>query len=195
MIVSLQNKLGLKADGDFGPATLAAATKYFGLNNIQAAHFFGQCAHESANFTVSEENLNYSAEGLLRTFPKYFDAASAREYARQPERIANRVYGNRMGNTDIGDGWKYRGRGPIELTGRDNYRSFGRSIKDMSILDKPEKVSNELAFESAMFFFKPLLPLCTDISRETVTILTRKINGGLNGLEDRIAKTNKFWRK
>ena len=145
-LASLQAKVGVKADGEFGKNTLKACMKHYGLTPESASHFFAQCAHESGNFIIFRENLNYSADGLLRIFPKYFDAIKARQYARQPERIANRVYANRMGNGDeaSGDGWRYRGRGAIQLTGKNNYRDFadwvGKTID-------PEDVAEQYAFD------------------------------------------------
>lgn len=194
MIKALQTKLGLTPDGVFGPKTLKAFTQYFKLSNLRAAHFFGQLAHETADFKISTENLNYSAEGLLKTFPRYFTAETAAEYARQPERIANRVYANRMGNVLPGDGYKYRGRGAIQLTGFTNYGAFAKYAKRPDVLSNPDIVATELAFDSAFFFFErnSLWTIC-DHGLDAVTQLTKRINGGTNGLEDRIAKTKKYY--
>lgn len=114
-IIDLQKKIGVTADGVFGKGTLKAARDYFKLTDAEACHFFGQCYHESGGFRVFSENLNYSAQGLLNTFGKYFTPETAKTYARQPERIANHMYANRMGNRDeaSGDGWRNRGRGAI----------------------------------------------------------------------------------
>lgn len=194
MIKALQTKLGLTPDGVFGPKTLRAFANYFKLSNLRAAHFFGQLAHETGDFKISTENLNYSAEGLLKTFPKYFTAETAAQYARQPEKIANRVYGNRMGNVLPGDGYKYRGRGAIQLTGFTNYGAFAKYAKRPDVLSNPDIVANELAFDSAFFFFErnSLWTIC-DHGLDAVTQLTKKINGGTHGLDDRIAKTNKYY--
>jgi len=191
-IVELQKKCGVTADGVWGPGTYKAARTYFKLTNERAAHFFGQCAHETGNFRLFEENLNYSAEGLTKTFKKYFPTIeSTAGYARNPQRIANRVYANRMGNGDeaSGDGWKHRGRGAIQLTGKSNYAKFGQA-------DNPDKVSNELAFESALFFFEQngLWAICDKgVNDTTITALTKRINGGTNGLDDRLVKTKLFY--
>ena len=114
---TLQTKLGLTADGAFGPGTMKAAMKLYNLTPERAAHFFAQTGHETGDFKVYNENLNYSAQGLQGIFGKYFPGNLEESYARQPEKIANRVYASRMGNGDeaSGDGWKFRGRGAIQL--------------------------------------------------------------------------------
>ena len=119
----LQEKIGTIADGAFGPNTLRAAMAYYKMTPYRAAHFFGQTAHETNTYRAFSENLNYSAGGLKKIFRKYFPGDLEEEYARKPEKIASRVYGNRMGNGDeeSGDGWKYRGRGALQLTGKNNY--------------------------------------------------------------------------
>jgi putative chitinase len=191
---TLQSKVGVKPDGVFGKDTLKACMKHYGLTPDSASHFFAQCAHETGNFILFRENLNYSADGLLRIFPKYFDLIKARQYARQPERIANRVYANRMGNGDeaSGDGWRYRGRGAIQLTGKNNYRDFadwvGKTID-------PEDVADEYAFESAQYYFdrNKLWKYCDQVTNTNIALLTRAINGGTHGIEDRKAKTHKYY--
>lgn len=186
----LQAKCGVTPDGDFGPKSLKAAAKYFKLTNEQAAHFFGQCHHETGGFKVFEESLNYSAGGLLRTFPRYFNQATALEYERKPIKIANRVYANRMGNGDeaSGDGWKYRGRGAIQLTGKNNYTLFGKD---------PDSVSTEFAFESALFFFNQnkLWVITDTVTDSSITALTKKVNGGTIGLDDRLLQTKRFYKE
>jgi putative chitinase len=155
------------------------------LNRV--AGFLAQCGHESANFTVLRENLNYSARGLLLTFPKYFRPTSlADQYARKPEKIANRVYANRMGNGNelSGDGYKYRGRGAIQLTGKDNYTLFAKSI-NKSVDDTIQYLETlEGALESACWFWntRKLNSVC---DRDDIVRLSRLINGGTKGLEDR----------
>ena len=197
-LAALQTKCGVTADGAWGPGTYKAAKTYFKLSGVRAAHFFGQCAHESGNFKVFSENLNYSADGLTNIFKKYFPTtASTAGYARKPEKIANKVYANRMGNGNeaSGDGWKFRGRGPIQLTGKSNYQAFADYCKRPDIMTNPDIVSSELAFESALFFFEKnnLWAICDKgIDKTTITSLTKKINGGTHGLDDRIAKTQKF---
>lgn len=197
-IKSLQKKIGVVADGVFGPATLKAATNHFALTPEQAAHFFGQTAHESGNFRFFTENLNYSAGALRKVFSKYFPTATEAEaYERQPEKIANLVYANRMnnGNEASGDGWKYRGRGALQLTGKANYQAFADYVNDQSIMLDPDQVADTYAFDSALFFFESnrLWTLCVTVDEEAITKLTRRINGGTNGLQDRIEKTHRYY--
>lgn len=169
----------------------------FKINSInKLSNFLAQCAHESGNFKFVTENLNYSAEGLLKIFPKYFSKETAEIAARKPEMIANIVYSNRMGNGDkaSGDGWKYRGRGYIQLTGKTNYLQFGNFI-GVDLLKDPDLVVTKYALTSAAWFFEyKNLWLLADkgIDDETIKHLTRRINGGHNGLEDRISKTKTF---
>jgi putative chitinase len=194
-LASLQAKIGVTADGVFGKGTLKAAMAYYKLTPVQTAHFFAQTAHESGNFKAFSENLNYSEDGLLRVFPKYFDAIKARQYSRQPERIANRVYANRMGNGDeaSGDGWRYKGRGALQLTGKSNYKDFadwlGKTID-------PNAVADEYAFDSAKYFFdkNKLWGICDKgVDDATILALTKRINGGTHGLDDRKAKTKLYY--
>lgn len=195
---ALQTKCGVTADGAWGPNTYRAAREYFKLSNNQAAHFFGQCAHESANFTVFSENLNYSAEGLNKIFKKYFPTpVSTTGYVRKPEKIANRVYASRMGNgpESSGDGWKYRGRGPIQLTGKDNYTAFANDIGRPDVITNPDIVVSELAFESALWFFRKngLLAIADGgVTDAVITQITKRVNGGTHGLDDRLKKTKQF---
>lgn len=150
------------------------------------AGFIAQCGHESLNFTVLEENLNYSADGLNKIFPKYFVRAgrNAAEFARKPEKIANIVYGGRMGNTQPGDGWLFRGRGIIQLTGRDNYTNFGSTL-NMSAEQVVEYVQTKQgALESACWYWNS-----RNINKAAdagdIVAMTKLVNGGTIGLEDR----------
>lgn len=195
---NLQAKIGITADGAFGPGTLASAAAYYKLNKARAAHFFAQTAHESGNFKAFSENLNYGAKGLRGIFGKYFPTdGMAKNYERQPERIANRVYANRMGNGDeaSGDGWKYRGRGALQLTGKSNYQAFADYISRPDVMTNPDLVAGELCFESALWFFdrNKLWSICDQgITDAAILALTRKINGGVHGIDDRKMKTKKF---
>ena len=197
-LAALQTKCGIAADGKWGPGTYKAARDYFKLTNNQAAHFFGQCAHESGGFKVFSENLNYSDKGLNGIFKKYFPTiASTAGYARKPEKIANKVYANRMGNGSeaSGDGWKYRGRGPIQLTGKDNYTAFAADVKRPDVLKNPDLVVGELAFESALWFFRKngLLAIADKgVSDAIITQITKRVNGGTHGLDDRLKKTKQY---
>jgi len=198
-LVNLQQKIGVTADGAFGPGTFKAAAAFYKLSPNRAAHFFAQTAHESGGFKAFSENLNYSAKGLRGIFRKYFPTdALANAYARQPMKIANRVYASRMGNgpESSGDGWKYRGRGPLQLTGKDNYRAFGRYIgREQEVLDNPDIVATELGFESALWFFdhNKLWSICDQgVGDAAILALTKRINGGTHGLDDRKLKTQKY---
>jgi putative chitinase len=171
---------------------LNLAFETFGIETPeQQASFLGQCAHESANFTALTENLNYKAESLCKVWPKRFPTLeSAQPYHRNPEKIANKVYSSRMGNGDeaSGDGWKYRGRGLIQLTGKSNYEAFGKAI-DVDVVSDPDLVeTNIYAALSAGWFWST--NRLNDIASD-ITAVTKKINGGTHGLEDRIAKTEK----
>jgi len=195
---TLQTKLGLTADGAFGPGTMKAAMKFYNLTPERAAHFFAQTGHETGDFKVYNENLNYSAQGLQGIFGKYFPGNLEESYARQPEKIANRVYASRMGNGDeaSGDGWKFRGRGAIQLTGKDNYTQFSKHINKPEILTNPDIVSTDYSFESALFFFdkNKLWSICDQgVNEATILALTKRVNGGTHGLEDRKAKTLKYY--
>lgn len=153
------------------------------------AGFLAQCGHESADFTILKENLNYGAAGLRSIFGKYFpDDAVAKAYERQPEKIANKIYANRMGNgpESSGDGYKYRGRGAIQLTGHDNYQAFATSI-GQSLPDTIAYLETlEGAIESAAWFWKKN-GLNATCDADDIVTMTKKINGGTIGLDDRKA--------
>jgi len=171
--------------------------KFNMTNPLRLAHFLAQAAHESGNFKFLKENLNYSADSLLKVFPKYFkDKATADKYARKPEMIANRVYASRMGNGDeaSGDGYKFRGRGYIQLTGKDNYKAFSNFIGEDCVA-KPDLVSDKYPLVSAAWFFDKnnLWTLCDKGSGDdVVTAVTKRVNGGTHGLTERIAKFKFF---
>jgi len=185
-------KLPLQVVGE-----LDEVIKTYNISNPnRLAHFLAQCGHESGNFKLTVENLNYSEEGLLKIFPKYFDKNTAKSYARRPEMIANMVYGNRMGNGDknSGDGYKFRGRGFIQLTGKTNYKSYGDYIS-VDLITNPNLVATKYPLSSAAWFFekRKLWAICDEgTSIDTIKKVTKIINGGYNGLEDRISKTNIF---
>jgi putative chitinase len=197
-LVNLQKKIGVTADGAFGPGTLKAAAAFYKLSPNRAAHFFAQTAHESGNFKAFSENLNYGAKGLRSIFRKYFPTdALAKAYERKPAKIANRVYGNRMGNGDeaSGEGFAFRGRGALQLTGKFNYSEFAKYVNRPDIMDNPDLVATELAFESALWFFdkNKLWGICDQgINDAAILALTKRINGGTHGLDDRKLKTKKY---
>jgi putative chitinase len=195
---NLQSKIGVTADGAFGPGTLKTAMAHYKMTTERAAHFFAQTAHETGGFKAFSENLNYSADGLQKIFGKYFPGLLEEQYARNPEKIANRVYADRMGNgaEASGDGWKYRGRGALQLTGKANYKAFSDYLKNPLIMEQPDLVAGELAFESAMFFFdkNKLWEICDKgVNKDTILALTKRINGGTHGLADREEKTIKYY--
>jgi putative chitinase len=184
------------------PATVAdqipAVIEKFQINTpLRLAHFLAQCAHESGNFKAVNENLNYGAAGLRSIFGKYFkDDASAKASERKPEKIANKVYASRMGNGDeaSGDGFKFRGRGYIQLTGKDNYSAFDKVVDD-NILSAPDLVATKYPLLSAAWFWNSRsLNALADKGATVadVTAITKKVNGGTHGLDDRISKFKTF---
>ena len=161
----------------------------FGIDSpLRMAHYLAQVIHESQYLKRTDENLNYSADGLLKTFPKYFTPEQAREYARQPERIANRVYASRMGNGPeaSGDGWRYRGRGYIMLTGRENYERFNESdVCTEDVIRQPDALMKFPLNQVVAGWFWETNGLSELADRDDCDAITRRINGGLNGLADR----------
>jgi len=166
---------------------------------LRLAHFLAQCDHESGGFKAVSENLNYSADRLLKIFPKYFKSLNeARTYHRQPEKIANRVYASRMSNGGItsGDGWRYRGRGYIQLTGRGNYSKFDAFVED-KIIENPDLVATKYPLLSAAWFWhNNKLNLIADrgTNRDVITQVRRRVNGGTIGLDDVVSKFSKYYR-
>ena len=165
---------------------------------LRLAHFLAQCGHESGGFRLTKENLNYSAKGLMGIFKKYFPTeALANAYARQPAKIANKVYGNRMGNgpESSGEGAKFCGRGYIQLTGKENYTAFGKSINE-DICSNPDKVASSYALLSAAWFFSKngLHKIADEGASDTVvTKITKRVNGGTIGLADRIKHFKEYY--
>lgn len=193
---ALQKRIGVKPDGAFGPKTAKAIAQHFSLTPTQAAHFLGQVYHESAGMRLTEENLHYRASTICRVWKKRFPTLEdAEPYAGNPRKLANKTYGGRMGNTAEGDGWRYRGRGFIQLTGKNNYRAFANSIGRDDVLDKPDIVAGELAMESALFYFTKngLFDAMPDVSMATIKNITRRVNGGHHGLKERAAWTTKIY--
>ena len=171
----------------------------FNINTpLRLAHFLAQCGHESGGFKVTQENLNYSAKGLMGIFKKYFPTqALAESYQRQPQKIANKVYASRMdnGSESSGDGYKFRGRGYIQLTGRANYTAFGKAINE-DIANNPDVVSGKYALLSAAWFWsKNGLNTLADggASDQVVTSITKRVNGGTIGLPDRIKHFKEYY--
>lgn len=181
-------------------AELPDVMNKFGINTeVRLAHFLGQCAAESGGFRSKRENLNYSVDGLKKTFGKYFKQQGlAESYARHPEKIANYVYANRMANgaEASGDGWKFRGAGAIQLTGRSNFKAFSDAVGDPDIMENTDLVADRYMVTSAAWYFhnRKLLATCDKgINDATIKELTKKINGGYNGLDARTIQTKKFY--
>jgi putative chitinase len=173
------------------------AQKFNITNPLRLAHFLAQCGHESAGFKAIQENLNYSADGLKKIFPKYFPGNLAEGYARNPEKIASKVYGGRMGNGDetTKEGFKFRGRGYIQLTGKDNYTRFGKFIGEDTVAN-PDLVATKYPLASAAFFFdsNKLWEICDRGADDaTVTAVTKRVNGGTIGLPDRIKHFKEYF--
>lgn len=153
---------------------------------LRIAGFLSQCGHESGGFRYTVENFNYSAARLLMVFPHYFNADSAKNYEYKPEKIANRVYANRMGNEDeaSGDGWQYRGRGLIQLTGKDSYAAFSMAADNNSLVEPDLLEQPELAAMSAGWYWSTR-KINSLADAQDVLGITKRINGGTNGLDDR----------
>ena len=183
------NKVFPRAKPGIYIAIAKQITKSGCISKMQQAMFLAQCGHESAGFTTLAENLNYSDYALTQVFRKYFDKNTAVKYARKPEQIANRVYANRMGNGDeaSGDGWKYRGRGIIQITGKKNYIAFRDWLgRDFALHELAEDL--DLAVLAAVWYWQTN-ELASLASGEKVTV---RINGGTNGLADRVALYRKL---
>jgi putative chitinase len=204
-VVNISSVGGLKIDklrGHIPDSVIAqipeTAAKFNITNNLRLAHFLAQCGHESGGFRAVQENLNYSAKGLATTFRKYFiSEAAAGPYARNPQKIASKVYGGRMGNgpESSGDGFKFRGRGYIQLTGRDNYTRFAKFIGEDTV-NNPDLVATKYPLASAAFFFdsNKLWAICDKgADAATVTAVTKRVNGGTIGLPDRIKHFKEYY--
>ena len=189
--MNVDNLKALGIDEKWLQPLLDTFIKYNISTTQRQASFIGQCQHESNNFRTLEENLHYSAAGLMRTWPSRFPSADvAEQYAENPEKIANKVYAGRMGNTEEGDGWKYHGRGVIQLTGRENYERCGTAIS-ADLINQPQLlVEPHYAVLSAGWFWNKL-GLNDLADAQEYGQMTRRINGGTLGLDDRIAKITK----
>jgi len=173
------------------------AAKFGITNTLRLAHFLAQCGHESGGFKAVSENLNYSADGLVKIFGKYFNSTTAAGYARNPEKIASKVYASRMGNGDEStkEGFKFRGRGYIQLTGKSNYTNFAKFIGEDTIAN-PDLVATKYPLASAAFFFNSngLWSICDKGADDaTVTAVTKRVNGGTIGLADRIKHFKEYY--
>jgi putative chitinase len=193
-IVEFQKKHNLRPDGIVGIEVITKMKTVFEIyDNTQMAHFLANIDHETGGFKADTENLNYTAEALARTWPKRFSDKDktpnvlAGKLAGQPQAIANYVYGERMGNgkEDSGDGWRFRGRGALQLTGRENYRLFSEFLKDPEIMETPDLVAKVYFWESALFFFikNKLWQKMKGATPADVKLVRKAVNGGTIGLE------------
>jgi len=191
----LQVKIGSSADGSFGPNTAKAICNHYTLNPERGAHFLGQLVHESGTFRYTEENLNYSTASILKVFGKYFDSESdAETCARNPQALADRVYGDRMGNE--GQGYLWRGRGFLQCTGKNNYTQFAADMNLPDVMTNPDLVATDYSMESAIWFFNrnKLWDIADEgVNDDIIKRLTKRINGGTNGLKHRAKETKKIY--
>jgi putative chitinase len=193
----LQEKAGVGADGAFGPNTARAVAKHYGLSPERGAHILGQSHHESAGFKRVSEGLYYSTpERIQAVWPSRFKTvADAEPYAKNPEKLADKVYGGRMGND--GEGYKWRGRGFLQLTGRDNYSRFAADMDIGSVMDNPDLVEDEYAFDTAVWFFKTnkLFNIADEgVTDDVIRKITKRVNGGTHGLSDREKQTHMIYK-
>jgi len=196
-IKNWQKANGLLDDGIIGKKTLLKMKEVLRIPTIEAvAHFVGNTHHETGGFIRFEENLNYSSRGLLQTFPKYFKTlAEANEAARKPQKIANIVYGGRMGNDTFNDGWKFRGRGALQTTGKNNYRLLGDFL-GINLVADPNPVATKYALESAVFYFESnkLWNMCSTVTDASIRKVRKAVNGGSIGLEDASKKVKMYYK-
>src|SRR5690606_15844174 len=192
----IQRAVGANPDGIIGNETLTKfQCKYNVPTKAMVAHFFGNLDHESGGFSIVEESGMYSEQRLLQVFPKYFKSlAMAKEYAYKPEKIFNLTYGGRMGNNMPGDGYKYRGRGYMQTTGKFSYDRLGKYL-GVDLIKNPDLVATKYPLESALFYFNDnkLWDLVKDVSEESIKLIRKRVNGGFNGLDDVRGKVLKYY--
>lgn len=192
----LQQKCGVVADGSFGPNTARAIAKHFKLSAERGAHLLGQASHESGGLKITRENLNYSAETMCKVWPSRFKSvAEAAPYARNPKALADKVYSGRMGNGE-GEGHIWIGRGFLQLTGKDNYRSFASDMRLPEVMENPSLVETDYAMETALWFFEKngLFAIADKgVSDDIIKQITKRVNGGYIGLDHRKAETEKIY--
>lgn len=195
-----QKLLGVEADGSMGPNTAKAMMKDLGIEDkLLFCHVLGQMWHESGNFQYGRENLNYSAVALRKAWPSRFNASNATEYERQPEKIANKVYADRMGNGNeaSGDGWKYRGIFGLQLTGKTNIQAFLKSL-GLPIDTNPDELLKDPRnyFKAGFFWFKDnkVDKICVGTSNSVIDTVSNRVNGGTLGLIDRRETTKKMFQ-
>ena len=193
----LQERIGASTDGSFGPNTARAITKHFGLSAERSAHLLGQASHESGGFSKTCESLYYSSANRIRkVWPSRFPTVEdAQPYERNPKALADKVYSNRMGNGE-NEGSVFIGRGFLQLTGKDNYRSFAADMRLPEVMTDPALIETDYAFEPAYWFFEKnkLFKIADEgVSTDTIEKITKRVNGGYHGLQDRIDQTNKIY--
>lgn len=182
-----QSNNNLLADGIIGRKTMAKIKEVYNIPSAEAlAHFMGNTHHESGGFEVVSENLNYSQKGLCTVFPRYFNVQTAAQYQRQPIKIANRIYANRMGNGNeqSGDGWKFRGRGLLQTTGRQNYQALSNFLH-VDLITNPDLVATDYYFDSAVYYFHSnnLWQMAATVTDDSIRRVRRAVNGGTIGLD------------
>ena len=195
-LANFQQKIGAKPDGSFGPNTAKAIKKHFALSPERAAHLLGQVIHESGSFKYVRENLNYSVQAMMKVWPSRFPTEeSAEPYARNPEKLAEKVYGGRMGNPP-GMAGKFLGRGFLQLTGYNNIKAFSDDMGDPEILENPEIIETKYPMDTAVWFFQKngLWKIADNgVNDDTIKRITKKINGGTIGLDHRMKETKKIF--
>lgn len=187
-VKTLQRLVGANPDGFLGNETLTKfQCKYNIPTKAMVAHWFGNIHHETGGFTIHTENMNYTTpQRIMAVWPTRFRTVeSAQPFVRNPQGLANNVYGGRMGNDMPGDGYKYRGRGALQATGKWSYDRLGKFV-GADLVNNPDLVSTEYYWESAIFYFndRKLWNLTSDVSEPSIQLIRRRINGGLNGLDD-----------
>ena len=194
---TIQEACGVTADGAFGPNTARAMMRHYKWTEVRAAHILGQASHESSSFTATKENLSYSTSAILRCWPTRFKTeADAAPYAHNPKALAEKVYFGRMGNDSKQKASTYIGRGFIQLTGYDNYSAFATNMRHPEVMQDQSLLEDSLAMESAIFFFNHnnLWSICDrGVTDEAIKTLTKRINGGYNGLNDRATQTKRIY--
>lgn len=190
----IQSYVGAKQDGVIGNETLSKFACKLNITRAMTAHFFGNLHHESGGFSITEENGNYSAKRLLQIFPKYFNPFNVNEYAGDAVAIFNRTYGGRMGNVEPGDGYKFRGRGFMQVTGKYSYDRLGKFL-GVDLIKNPDLVATKYPLESAIFYFtdNKLWKLVDDISDASIQKVRKRVNGGLNGISEVVKLTRYYY--
>tara|TARA_R110001592_G_scaffold239308_1_gene499228 strand:+ start:580 stop:1200 length:621 start_codon:yes stop_codon:yes gene_type:complete len=194
---SLQTKIGTASDGEFGPNTARKIAKYFNLSPARGAHLMGQASHESGGFKRTRESLYYSSpERIQAVWPSRFPTVEdAEPYAKNPNGLAGKVYAGRMGNENEAQASLFIGRGFLQLTGRNNYRSFASDMSVPEVMTDPDLVADEYAFETALWFFEKngLFKIADEgVTDDAIKRITKRVNGGYHGLDDRSNQSKKI---